>query len=175
LFIGCGFCKNDIVDDTIATTRTATPPIKLSRAHFAYLTLRSLPSHYTAISSSIFSSPLPHLIPPCPDILFSYLNLTLYHSPSGRHHIISVMFALLDDHPDAIMMWKDTKYLPNECILKSKHYFSGNKHTRICTHCDVMHRMILRLHFTVDTDTRTTSHRHLTTLLLGVTVYWYIL
>mmetsp|Transcript_35612 Transcript_35612/g.33767 ORF Transcript_35612/g.33767 Transcript_35612/m.33767 type:complete len:545 (+) Transcript_35612:166-1800(+) len=45
----------------------------------------------------------------------------------GRHHIISVMFALLDDHPDAIMMWKDTKYLPNECILKSKHYFSGTK------------------------------------------------
>lgn len=39
--------------------------------------------------------------------------------------MISVMFALLDDHPDAIMMWKDTKYLPNECILKCKHYFSG--------------------------------------------------
>jgi hypothetical protein len=137
----------------IASTRTATPPIKLSRAHFAYLTLPSLPSHYNATSSSILS-PLPHLIPPCPILLFSYPNLTSYHSPSGRHHIISVMFALLDDHPDAIMMWKDTKYLPNECILKSKHYFSGNKRTRICTHCDVTHRMTLRHHFTVDTEIR---------------------
>jgi hypothetical protein len=135
----------------IDSTRTATPPIKLSRAHFAYLSLPSLPSHYNATSSSIFS-PLPHLIPPCPILLFSYLNLTSYRSPSGRHHIISVMFALLDDHPDAIMMWKDTKYLPNECILKSKHYFSGNKRTRTCTHCDVTHRMILRHHFTVDTE-----------------------
>ena len=58
-------------------------------------------------------------------ILFSFI-LFLFHL--GRHHVISVMFALLDDHPDAIMMWKDTKYLPNECILKSKHYFSGTVH-----------------------------------------------
>ena len=46
--------------------------------------------------------------------------------------MISVMFALLDDHPDAIMMWKDTKYLPNECILKCKHYFSGT-YACVCT------------------------------------------
>ena len=58
-------------------------------------------------------------------ILFSFILFLFY---LVRHHVISVMFALLDDHPDAIMMWKDTKYLPNECILKSKHYFSGTVH-----------------------------------------------
>ena len=65
---------------------------------------------------SLLPSSMTHLTPPRTHLL----PLAL-----GRHHVISVMFALLDDHPDAIMMWKDTKYLPNECILKCKHYFSG--------------------------------------------------
>lgn len=85
---------------------------------------------------------LQHLTDQHPLPLYS-LHLILYHPFLGRHHIISVMFALLDDHPDAIMMWKDTKYLPNECILKSKHYFSGksphthaHRHSPTHTHAD---------------------------------------
>ena len=88
------------------------------------------PDHYRSLLPSLITHLTPlrtHLLPLLPSLITHLypLRTHLLSLVLGRHHVISVMFALLDDHPDAIMMWKDTKYLPNECILKCKHYFSG--------------------------------------------------